>query len=409
MLKTENEKYFSTGTILIVLISLLLFLAPRYQGNLRYEDFLTPIIFIYVLITARMYHLNYIYPSIFFIAYIWICTIYSILYEYVPIEALIILGKETQYFFIFFLTIIVLLKSKKSISAVLNVFKLIILFTCLYILYAVFFDVRGYYGISSFNEYGATLTALLFFNLFVINTIIQTNEDKISFLSLLQSLILLVGLSLVGSREGFLSILIFIFLYFFLFKISYVKLYSVFFIALIFPLIALNSEVILNFLYHNNISNIAISTSISRLASLFTFFDTLADSRITFWERNWEVYLDTNLFFGNGRGASHSIIDGKLALGLGGDNQYIINLIEIGIIGSLIFLFIVLYPSKYIKSKWALIWYAYLFTYILWGLSAEIWLLSKGGTLFWMVTALLISLSSINQVIDKKEIKKFRE
>ena len=78
---------------------------------------------------------------------------------------------------------------------------------------------------------------------------------------------------------------------------------------------------------------------------------------------------------------------------MSGDSQYLINLVELGLVGSLLFFLAILSPIFFLNdSIYRIIWISYLCALLIWGLNTELWLVSKGAQLFWLVSGILILL-----------------
>jgi hypothetical protein len=361
-------------------------LFSRIQGNLRVEDFLTPFIFLGVMLTLHKISLQDSFLPLIYIAYSFLITIFYIILGLLPLQAVLIAGKEVQYILIFliFLGLSRNRSSEKFIFYLLTSFLLILAISGSYFL---FIGVRGYYGVGYFTEKSPSLGMLMYFHGFVFSVFMYKKYEF--FFYKMMSLILFILTMSVGSRTGQFIVIAFSLIYIVI--NSRIKI-VLFFIFLITTLIVfLNFQEIYNFLYYIKTDNLAVDGAISRFATLLNFSETIQGSRINSWKSVFLQALESSPIFGCGRGCAH-LSEGVFSIGMGADNQYIKNFLEIGIIGSLIFVLTCLnlmFTFHRNKTLFRL-YFAYLIAIAFCGLTMEVWQLSKGGALFWFTTGLMI-------------------
>ena len=134
---------------------------------------------------------------------------------------------------------------------------------------------------------------------------------------------------------------------------------------------------------------------------------TGADIRMEHWERFIGSSGSLGLWFGNGKGFMQ-VITGTLTLGA--DNQYVRNILEIGVVGTLIWLlipmFLLFFAFKRRKSNYE---YSLLLTlltagFLTLGITHEVFLVSIQASLFWIFVG--IALGKMNRdtvTVESKE------
>jgi hypothetical protein len=153
-----------------------------------------------------------------------------------------------------------------------------------------------------------------------------------------------------------------------------------------------------------------ISAPISRASTLFEK-GTLTGARISSWISVLEnAYSNNKLGLGGGRGFTHLRDNSEsLSLGLGADNQYTVNLAELGLAGSIIFFGSLLYICQFIHPDLKRLYYPYLISCVVSGFALEVFQLSKSGQLFWLNTAYIIGRSTLLHKADTNSNNAFAE
>jgi hypothetical protein len=202
---------------------------------------------------------------------------------------------------------------------------------------------------------------------------------------------------LVGSRTGMVASLIFLVYYSYIINfLNWLKILKFsfwFFCSFMFLFFLLPDSLFDDYL--NPILNL-----IARIDTFSDIGDTLSKSRGDVLVQLIEYYRSGNLLqmiFGYGRGASLIARGGDFdQIALAGDNYIFSSLVEIGLLGTLYFLSINIYLYFLIKNAW--IKHSYLllfFIYIIYGLTIEIWLLSKSGQVWWLLVFVMLNMDRL--------------
>ena len=406
--------YLST---LIIILLLSIFLLPRLGSHLRTEDILTPLIaivttdFIVIFMWKQKSQVLGIYQTIIYILYIFYITILNILAGNIPWQAIIVCGKEVQYLFIYILLVSTFKYKQKYYFICLKILIPLILLGALYGIYSLTFNIVGYYGIGYFNEHtSSSLSGLMYFNITVLSCLFYLLYKKNFYL--ITGLASTISALNVGSRITVVMIIIFLLMYILIYRF-HPWLYKIFFVLIlsnVFFMIIIFKNDLYNLFYYNNISNKVIQAGLSRAATILKPYETGKSSRFKSWRKmlhdsiRAEIPI-TSLYwivFGHGRGDSHKHENGEFTLGLGGDSQYIVNIREIGLLGSFIFFYMLFSYYKLIPVNLKKFYFIYLCSYLIGGITMEIWQLSKGGQLFYIITSLLVAFpDNINQKIGE--------
>ena len=121
---------------------------------------------------------------------------------------------------------------------------------------------------------------------------------------------------------------------------------------------------------------------------LDSFMRSRGNSWLSILGKSFDRYA---FIFGGGRGFSHTDIYGEVSsLGLGGDNQYTVNIAELGIFGSSLLFLAIAGVYSFIHRSLRYLYLPYVLVYLLGGMACEIFQLSKSGQLFWLVSAYFI-------------------
>ena len=362
-----------------------IFLFPRLSGLFRVEDFLTPGLLVGALISLNNRTFRYcILPLVYFV-YGFIITGVSVVFFELPLQAYLIWGKEFQYILIFMI-VINFPKDKVTRNFIHSLIIFMLLVASFSGIYLLVSGVRGYYGVGYFTESSPSLGMLMYFHcLFWSVYFYKVYKNPIYLCSAVLFFILAI---LVGSRTG--QIITIILSFSLLLLHSERKIY-ILVLSLIFSiLVSINSGFIYETLYHINTGNLAIDGGFSRLATILKISETIQGSRIVSWLSVVNQALDTNPIFGCGRGCSH-ISGSTFSLGMGADNQYTVNFLELGVVGSFLFvLILVVILINFYKDSFVFkLYLPYILAMVTAGMAMEVFQLSKGGSLFWFSTAMM--------------------
>jgi len=375
-------------------------LGESVHRNLRLEDLIFPIMLFAVALSLHRRTLNYALGPILYICYGFLITLLGLLLYAMPPKALFIWGKEFQYIvgFVLFLECmrsnprLLLLFEKVAIAAgLVGVVFLLSRMTDIHRLW-------GQYGMNHFTTpIASSLSAWMYFNLFFLSAVIVGSGDVERHTKTIIKIcipLLALGALLSGTRTMFIVLPLFISIYVWL-TLQPVKLGLWFMMVAGIVFFAIFRNEIVSYLYSIQADMIAIP--LDRLGALFSYaqgkdIDLLILSRGNSWaEVLGAAYDRWSFVIGGGRGFSHMDASGVMpSLGLGGDNQYTVNIAEIGIFGSVLLLLAIGSVYSFVHRSLRYLYIPYVLVYLIAGMSMEIFQLSKSGQLFWLIAAYFI-------------------
>ncbi len=376
------------------------FFGQDIQRNLRLEDVIFPLMFFVTVLSIHRRTLNYALGPILYICYGLLITLLGLLLYSMPSKALFIWGKEFQYIvgFILFIECIrsnprLLLFFERVVIAagLVSVAFLLLHVTNIYRI------LRGYGMTHYTTPFSSSLTAWMYFNLFFLFAVIAgvgAVGVRTKFIIKICVPLLAAGALLSGTRTSFIVLGLFISVYVWK-TLQPVKigLWCMMMVGVI--LFAIFQDDIV--LYLDSIHADIFATSLHRVRALFNYLqgkdlDLFMLSRGNSWVSILRNAFNHGTFiFGGGRGFSHMVVDGTIpSLGLGGDNQYTVNIAELGMIGSFLFFLTIGSVYSFIHRKLRYLYFSYVFVYLIGGMACEVFQLSKPGQLFWLVTAYFI-------------------
>jgi hypothetical protein len=394
-----NNKMVVFSTTLLLLYFLSVFFLPRIGGDgghFRYEDVLTPFLCVALIFSLKKKYLFIYTVGLSYCFYIVFFGILNIAFERSGAYSIFIIGKEIQYYVVFFLSLNLL--SNIDIYKVFNLFLFPVLFLIfIFTIISIVNNNVGAYGLQYINEKSPSLSAIMYFNCMFLSLVMffyykRINEKK-SNISIVFFITFLTGTAATASRTALLVLMFFLILYALLFLKPKVKIIIFSILSAAFFLIYLNRYEIHEYISNNKPSGLILHMMYGRFNSLllmFDSFDVIQGARLNSWSIALSKIDYANIIFGQGRGY-FSATDG--AKGLGTDSQYTRNIVEIGSVGFLLFFAMIFASFRHLKGRWRRMYFVYLFSYILWGAAAEIFLLTKGAQMFWLSTSILIALS----------------
>jgi hypothetical protein len=378
---------------------------PRMSGKFRYEDFIYAFIaIILVLLYSKRksiinielhFYMYFIYVIVF--TFLFSVSIWDYRPMFIPI-------RELFYFFGFLGIVYSAYLNCHHAESLKRLVVFLAFVSSLWIVYSILLGVKSYYGIGHFSEPGnSSASSIIFFNLFVIMFYLSvSSHNKIYFVL---AAILFFGVLSVGARTGQIMLFLFMLIY----AIGNIRSNLrklVVIILLPFSIVIfyfLFSNFLYNFLYNMNFDNPGINAAIRRFGTLFNISDTFFGSRFNSWNGMWKM-VTVETIVGCGKGCSHTFVDGQFTTGLGKDFGYLKTLIEAGVIGFILFYSILYHLYKIFKRHSSAlthkIFIAYTFSYMIGEVSFELFQLSKGGGLFWIISALMI----VFDVLSKKNV-----
>lgn len=387
------------------------FLGASVPRNLRLEDLVFPVMFFVTVLSIHRGTLNYAFGPIIYIFYSLLITLLGLLLYSMPPEALFIWGKEFQYIvgFILFIECVrlnpkLLLFFERVVAAagLAGAASLLLHMTDMGHLW-------GEYGINHFaTPLASSLSAWMYFNLFFLFVAIANIGDVKSRTKLIFTIcapLLAAGAILSGTRTMFIVLPLFISIYFWqTLQPGKIGLWLTMMTGI--ALFAIFRDNIVSYLY--SIHADIIATPLCRVKALFNYMqgkdlNLFMLSRGNSWTDVLSVAFERYSFvIGGGRGFSHMNAYGAIpSLGLGADNQYTVNISEIGILGSALLFLAIGSVYSFVHRSLRYLYVPYVFVYLIAGMSLEIFQLSKSGQLFWLVSAYFIVKS---EELKSKEI-----
>lgn len=364
---------------IIFLFFLSIFVLPRlFLNRVRLEDFIFPILIFMVIgwgIRSKFRLFNRYYLFVF------IVTLIGFVQNYIPIQGFIIFIKELEYFiFGIFLFSVFADERLKQYSD--RIILLIALATIGYGFYQLAGGIRAYYGIRAINELSPSLSAwtinILLFYLGSKGLVLRIKTRPLFIINTF----LFILVAFVGSRTGIIVGLLF-YLKFIIYNTN-IKLTVPISIISLFILIS-----IAPIFFPNFIRTFDRYDSFSNSANLEESFNPRKES-FAWRNKNLENFETTySYFFGFGRGFGNMDPDYGLrewrGFSMVVDSMYLRNYLEIGMLGSILFLLaLVLTSFKFLDRSSAIIM---LLAYLLSFFTMESWLISKPGFFFWLIIA----------------------
>lgn len=388
---------FGLGILLFYLVAI--FFLERIGSHARIEDFLTPLLAIAILpfLSWELLKISAA-PATYFLA-AFVITAVSIIVGYLPPKVLLIWGKEFQYFLAFMLFVGLFLGCEDKIKAIRWVLFGLCAWGVGYALFAVLTGDIRHYGLTYFTERDSpSLSAWIYINLFVAGLILRRCFGAGKWFMLPIILLLLICVVTVGTRTGDIALLVFLTAYA-LYHVGWrMALGGIMAVAAVAAFMIWHEAIVA---YFRDV-NVLISAGLSRAETLMQFSATLEGARIESWQTVLSKWAEGNILFGCGRGCSHLDAHGNVpSLGLGADNQYTVNLLELGVFGSALFLVALGWLVYQVKQPLRKLYAPYVLAYLAGGMAMEIWQLSKPGQLFWLISGVFIVLSRYEQMFGQ--------
>ncbi len=400
----KRLRAFLLMATLIAYIAAVIFL-PRIGEHLRAEDAITPLLGvagIFGLLRSWGKHRDAILFGCLYFLYLFVLTLVNVIVEKIPLEALIIYGKELQYFF-GFLVLLAVVRDPVHLSWVKKMLGLGVIFGAITGVGLFFSGQRGYYGIAYITEpFSPSLSAVMYFNLAVVALMMRATSPSALFRKacLWLSIVLFCLLAIVGSRTGMAMGMTFLLLMFVWSRRSPL-LWTAILAMIVGSLIVIFYSQIQVFGQFVSVIDereaSAAQIALRRTGSLITKpGETVENSRFEAWGNlyRWATESFQNTVFGCGRGCSNVYrIPGKgtYALGLSGDSQYLVNFLEMGLLGLTLWAWVFIAIVRAVQGKHRKIYVAYLIACMAGGIFFELFMLSKGGAMFWLVSGLAIA------------------
>lgn len=395
-------------SLFFTLTFLCVFLLPRVFPPLWIEDFLFPLLLLMIFFSfgAKLKMRGEII-LIFLFLFLSLFSTAIFIVDTGYVSSLLLFAKDLQYFTYYLIYFLIFSAYGNQFRVKIDrAFAFIFYMSTGFILYQLITNSIGYYGIGHISEQeNSSLSGFVFFSLMFMALFFYINKRAKRFIFF--SGIFFLGVLLTGSRTAqFVSIFFLFFSFIFYFRLSAIKIFSLVVFICSICIMFYNSDFIHNLLYNNSIDNQIVRSSLRRFASIFNLFQDMGSSRVVFWERQLDKFTGDNVFlllFGGGRGFTHSVESGSLILGLGTDSGFLKAFLELGLIGGCVYYSIPFYLFVKSVRLWAtsrsfVLYSGYIFSIFIYEISFENLQTSKGGMIFWLLSAYFVSLSRIRKL-----------
>jgi hypothetical protein len=397
--KTKNRRKVTLLSVTFFMFLLSMLFLPRLSGQFRYEDLLIPLLLLtssFHLKTSKDKENTILLLWIIYTCYLFVVTIANVIFSTLPLSALLVAGKEVQYALLF-VTCLAYLGTEENREFFSRALRYIFVIIFGYVVLYLIANERSDYGLAYINDPSPTNSMLVYFHLFILS-LLAYKENRSTNIFLFFSLAMFVFTFLVGNRTGQFGLIIFLFfLLFFELSVGLRMLYGIAVIALVLMLVRFNYE-IYEILYYNNAQHPVIVGSMSRLGTLFTPMETFEASRLDSITSILTMSTENDLLFGCGRGCTHSFSYDSFNLGMGGDNQYTVNFVEIGAVGLVMHCLLFLSPYLYSAARKNKVFVAYTIAFFVMAMTGEHFQLPRGAQFYWLIAAFVLT----------KKMKNFR-
>jgi len=393
-----NNRHTRLSYIVIFMTILSVFISPRIYFELytfRLEDIIFPIM-LFSLLLLMMNKVSMpkdvVYLWLTYLFYSVVVSIYTY-YVYSDIRVLFYLGKEAQFFIVFLFLYIWLLSGDNSSIKVLYVERVVKLLIYANLIYGWFQILSrnyfGYYGIASLGEQASAASGATYFACLVFATYFLLKQYSLVHLILFTAsftcVFASISRSFIGASLIFLFTVVLFELYPLLKRKTSIKnaIYFVIFLLLLF---------ITYGVYYETYTQIAYRV-LNRLEVDKVINDFLL-VRFNNWKIHYQLISDGYTFvFGAGKSYPEIVANSNQ---LYIDNQYLRNLIEIGLIGLLLWLakLWVLYRnfSKYSRIIFPKrVFYGLITGYLYAGVFLEVFQTARSGFFFWFIAGFLLA------------------
>ncbi|MCP1154172.1 hypothetical protein NKS27_17415 [Peribacillus frigoritolerans] len=380
LMAAKTEKTVSNLTIIMISS---LFLLPSYSVagfGLRLEDFIVVILGIFMLfVFFRKYveiETSFNKWIFAFTIYVFLISIINIVFNNLNPVYLFYYLKEVQYFIYFF----VLLYATRYAKFRIKFIKLLLIMSLVTMAWGayqlLFNNTVGYYGIGVLSETSSSQSGGLYFLisvffLYMINITKRNIKRTVYFLLFIGS----VGLVLATVSRTAIMALTVVYPLYMIFTIFRIKAIRV----VIWLYVIILTSPILYWLLRDYLYT--ITERLSRI-----------DSGSSIRSRKWEWILsygsDLGFVFGEGRGFAQTVTGGFT---LGTDSQYVRNILELGAVGTTLFMFIILgllfFAFKNLKSMYAESLFIILVTvgFLVMSVTHEVFLVTIQASMFWIL------------------------
>lgn len=421
--QASYARRYAFATVVMVLYLLAIVFGVRLSSGIRLEDVGTPLLVAAVLVLIWRWRgpWSWIVVPLLLSVYELIVTIVNVAYARLPWEGVLVWGKEAQYVIGYILIFLLLASEARFVAErwLRRIVAVSLLTASLYFLVAAGLDMRGYYGIGYFTELQSpSLSALIYFNLGVLALVFAIGARRVA-LWVFGAVTVLFATVMTGSRTGIVMVAL---LMVGMMLRGLIDLYRScglngvltgclrdgqserFMSAIVAGALAcVVSSVALaigRIVHHMEAAVILTKetdnergvTDVvgSRIASMAEMDRLIRSDRLPVWKQLLDLAIERNIWTGCGQGCAQ-VRGGGLRLTLSGDNQHMLNLAELGVIGVVLFGAVLVWLAIGCATRYRVVYWPYIASYVVGGMAAELWRLSKGGQMFWLISAVVIA------------------
>jgi len=399
---------------LLYIIDVLLISKIEQSLNLRIQDIASVLSIISITYIIRKYKKNfsYIFLSILiFFTYVIIDNLIFYLNGKINGKFIFYIGKEVEYILCMFTILYFLSNYYRSFYSILNI---LICANILFGFYQVVIQKISYYGIGTIFETAPSFSGAIYFLCSILCFFIykKYKKDKFKIYSLLFYILVLFTVS----KTNILGLTIFYILYFIIdifyrinknlknknlnnHLIRFRKIFSVIIflvIIIIFIIFILNSKII------NNILNSELVRRIFYRFSVLNNSYSIRKNKAKYYYNCFIGNSVLSLLFGCGKGVTEFRF-GTDTLAV--DNQFIRGIIELGLIGIILWLNVIFSIMNFIRKSKLRINYFFIISlfisYLFMGIGYEVFVVTKSGIIFWFLTGIFIGDVYLNKNLSK--------
>lgn len=397
VLRLERPRVYQAALILMVIA---IYYMPALPGLLRPEDYLTPFAFLVIALSGSIGRSPFTSWALVYPAYCFFVTLIGIAFFALSPDAIIVFLKQGQYYILLILAELSIRVSRHPGKTAAIALSMITYASIFSFIASVLIGEKGYYGIDFWNERNGPSNSALAYSAGVSSGFILSRTNILEDARLRSwygfLMYLCIGfLILVGTRTAVVTGAFWLFAsivsrpakgsnYGKLIRLENLRwLHCILgFTFLALALASVGSDLLL--------LQEAMARVFHRSLSLVDFYDTLNRSRGSIWSEDFKRFMRESPIFGCGLGCSARSEDQILKLQ--GDSQYLRMLIESGVIGTLFWLIGIIRCVSLLAPGVKGAYVVFVCGFFIMGVTQEVFLLSKGGQAFWLVTGLLLGL-----------------
>lgn len=311
------------------------------------------------------------------------------------------IGKEIEFFLCMFTIAYFSKNHNKWFYKILNI---LVSVNIIYGFYQIIIGSISYYGIGTIFEEAPSISGMIYFTCSIISFFMYKKFNKKKFM--VYSLLTYALTIFTISKTSILGVTIFYVSFFILenlYKINIaiksdkqnnnlIKVQKVLFTIIILILLIILIILFLN----SKMINIILS---NKLVEKIIYRFKLLSSSYSFRKNKTKFYYDyfignstISMFFGCGKGITEFALDFNT---LGVDNQFVRAIIELGLVGIILWLNILIMIINFIKKSELYINYCFIkslfIAYLCMGIGYEVFVVTKGGIIFWFLVGVFIS------------------